>query len=110
MSWLNHGGFSGVQTAIYKDGHIPAPGGDDPNQKCTEGHFCSYACPPGFQKTQWPPMPNGQPENGSVLGGLKCQGRIAAAPGGRTRIPSVTARASRAGAAAIPAGITSPGI
>jgi hypothetical protein len=42
--------------------------------------------------------------------GLRLGSWIAAVPGGGARIPSATARTSRAGGAAGPAGITYPGI
>lgn len=68
---LQNEGWSGIQkVAGYPLGHNrildvanKATGG------CTPGHMCSYACPPGQQKTQWP---EGQPENGVSVGGLYC--------------------------------------
>ena len=38
---------------------------------CTEGAYCSYACPPGWQKAQWPST---QGATGQSVGGLLCQG------------------------------------
>lgn len=39
--------------------------GDD----CTENSFCSYACPAGYQKSQWP---SAQGSTGQSIGGLYC--------------------------------------
>lgn len=38
---------------------------------CKEGQYCSYACKPGYQKTQWPGK---QGATGQSVGGLKCEG------------------------------------
>jgi hypothetical protein len=38
---------------------------------CQEGMFCSYACPPGYQKSQWP---SSQGATGQSVGGLQCSG------------------------------------
>jgi hypothetical protein len=38
---------------------------------CQEGMFCSYACPPGYQKSQWPAS---QGATGQSVGGLQCSG------------------------------------
>ncbi|KAK3362965.1 hypothetical protein B0T25DRAFT_25489 [Lasiosphaeria hispida] len=37
---------------------------------CAKGFVCSYACPPGFQKTQWPE--DSQGATGQSVGGLYC--------------------------------------
>lgn len=37
---------------------------------CMSGMMCSYACPPGYQKTQWPE--NEQGATGQSVGGLWC--------------------------------------
>lgn len=36
---------------------------------CTSDSFCSYACPPGYQKSQWP---TAQGNTGQSIGGLYC--------------------------------------
>ncbi|KAM0437422.1 hypothetical protein ACHAPT_001784 [Fusarium lateritium] len=72
LDWLKLGGWSGIQyvpdfslnsvsiteihTAIKGDG-------------CTKGSMCSYACPPGYQKTQWPKAQGSTKES---VGGLYC--------------------------------------
>ncbi|KAH6636629.1 hypothetical protein F5144DRAFT_568140 [Chaetomium tenue] len=43
--------------------HSPTSGG------CEPGMMCSYACPPGYQKTQWPTE---QGATGQSVGGLWC--------------------------------------
>ncbi|KAK5654969.1 hypothetical protein OQA88_6727 [Cercophora sp. LCS_1] len=37
---------------------------------CSPGDMCSYACPPGYQKTQWPEGEQGA--TGQSVGGLYC--------------------------------------
>jgi len=39
---------------------------------CTEGCFCSYQCPPGFQKSQYPAV---QGATGQSIGGLFCNSK-----------------------------------
>jgi hypothetical protein len=72
LDWLEMGGWSGIQyvpdftfaskvisqidTAINGDG-------------CRPGAMCSYACPVGYQKTQWPAAQGAAKES---IGGLYC--------------------------------------
>ncbi|KAL8304149.1 hypothetical protein RB601_007385 [Gaeumannomyces tritici] len=44
--------------------HQPISGG------CPKGAFCAYACPNGYQKTQWPTSSQGS--TGQSIGGLWC--------------------------------------
>jgi hypothetical protein len=73
LDWLKHDGWSGIQrvpdfsfgidSAIhYIETAIKSEG-------CTEKSFCSYACPAGYQKTQWPEAQGGTKES---IGGLYC--------------------------------------
>jgi len=39
------------------------------DEGCQENSFCSYACPPGYQKSQWP---SAQGNTGQSIGGLYC--------------------------------------
>jgi hypothetical protein len=39
--------------------------------ECHSGAMCSYACPPGYQKSQWPDT---QGATGQSVGGLECKG------------------------------------
>ena len=78
VDWMGLGGWTGVQS--------PGAGGllsgfsnimtltssqCESGVCCTEGSYCSYACPPGFQKSQWPTT---QGSTGQSVGGLLCQG------------------------------------
>jgi hypothetical protein len=40
---------------------------------CSEGWMCSYACPPGYQKSQWP---TGQGATGQSIGGISCNNGV----------------------------------
>jgi hypothetical protein len=73
LSYLDLGGWSGVQqvpsfingvTDAISD-IITAIAGSS----CTPNSFCSYACPAGYQKSQWP-SPQGS--TGQSIGGLYC--------------------------------------
>jgi len=65
LPWHTRDGWSGLQ---YGGGNIDHEG------VCREGTFCSYACPPGFSKGQWPAD---QPASGETYGGLLCRnGRL----------------------------------
>lgn len=58
IPWMNFDGWTGIQ--------INGGAGD----KCTDGGLCSYACPPGYSKAQWPET---QPASGESHGGLLCK-------------------------------------
>jgi hypothetical protein len=71
IDWLNTGGWTSLQQPNsyipgVKISNIVAPisGG------CEPGMFCSYACPAGYQKTQWPE--DSQGATGQSVGGLWC--------------------------------------
>lgn len=55
-SFLN--GFANIKTALT-------------GESCTEGSYCSYACPAGYQKAQWP---SDQGSTGQSVGGILCKG------------------------------------
>ncbi|EPQ66110.1 Protein of the SUN family [Blumeria graminis f. sp. tritici 96224] len=70
--WIQLNGWTGVQktseynTAAKAISHIEtAVAGEG----CVPGSFCSYACPAGFQKSQWP---SAQGATGQSIGGLYC--------------------------------------
>lgn len=72
LDWLGTKGWSGIQRVPnYKttDSSIglieTAVDGDG----CTPNSFCSYACPVGYQKTQWPEAQGSTRES---IGGLFC--------------------------------------
>lgn len=69
IHWLPLEGWSGIQkpksfNGGYGDIETAKSGG------CTEGAFCSYACPMGYQKSQWPET---QGVTGQSVGGLHCK-------------------------------------
>ncbi|EME49767.1 hypothetical protein DOTSEDRAFT_68521 [Dothistroma septosporum NZE10] len=72
VHWTGLGGWTGVQSPGSSTGNgygnimTVTSGGS-----CTEGAYCSYACPPGYQKSQWPTT---QGSTGQSVGGLKCSG------------------------------------
>lgn len=72
LDWLNLGGWSGIQNVPgYSTSAssivtlVTGSGG------CTKNSFCSYACPAGYQKSQWP---KAQGSTGQSIGGLYCNG------------------------------------
>ncbi|KAL7807679.1 SUN domain-containing protein [Trichoderma gracile] len=72
LDWLGTGGWSGLQ-------FVPGYSSDSQSisdiitgivgQTCSKGAMCSYACPPGYQKTQWP---KAQGATLQSVGGLYC--------------------------------------
>jgi hypothetical protein len=70
VEWAGLGGWSGIQYVTIEGNlvtHIDTavPGGDG----CKPGAMCSYACPAGYQKSQWPSQ---QGSTGQSVGGLSC--------------------------------------
>ena len=70
IDWMGIGGWSGIQYPTYGGDFIinidtAVPGG----KNCTANAMCSYACPPGYQKSQWPAT---QGSTGQSVGGLQC--------------------------------------
>lgn len=72
LDYLGFGGWSGIQ---YVSGNIiekvindivTAVSGDS----CHGDAMCSYACPAGYQKSQWP---SAQGSTGQSVGGLQCK-------------------------------------
>jgi hypothetical protein len=61
VEWVGYKKWTGIQET-----HVG--GGAKPD--CEEGCLCSYACPPGYSKSQWPEM---QPASGESHGGLLCK-------------------------------------
>lgn len=64
-------GWSGIQYPTFNaleslvENIVTAVSG----QSCTEGAFCSYQCPAGYLKSQWPKT---QGATGQSVGGIKC--------------------------------------
>jgi hypothetical protein len=70
VPWMGIGGWSGIQYPQIEGNFVThidtaVPGGNN----CTAGAMCSYACPPGYQKSQWPLV---QGSTGQSVGGLQC--------------------------------------
>lgn len=71
IPWLNIGGWSGVQNVVISNGEVTEMSTEVSGGGCKEGAMCSYACPPGYQKSQWPAT---QGSTGQSVGGLSCTG------------------------------------
>ncbi|OAX80318.1 hypothetical protein ACJ72_05353 [Emergomyces africanus] len=71
LSWLGLGGWSGIQYITVKDSAVSDIRTGINGDRCKDGAMCSYACPPGYQKTQWPQT---QGATGQSVGGLECSG------------------------------------
>ena len=70
IDWAELGGWSGIQYVTFDGHHINNINTAVPNgEGCKPGSMCSYACPPGYQKSQWPSI---QGANGQSVGGLEC--------------------------------------
>ena len=70
VEWANLGGWSGIQYVTVEGDSVThivtaVPGG----KGCIPGAMCSYACPPGYQKSQWPST---QGSTGQSVGGIHC--------------------------------------
>ncbi|MCJ1376270.1 hypothetical protein MMC20_007512 [Loxospora ochrophaea] len=70
IEWLGIGGWSGIQYVDIADGMVKDISTAISGQSCTEGAMCSYACPAGYQKSQWPST---QGSTGQSVGGIACQ-------------------------------------
>lgn len=69
IDWMELGGWSGIQYVTVTDGVITGVDTAIKGDHCKSGAMCSYACPPGWQKSQWPTVP---PAEGRSVGGLFC--------------------------------------
>lgn len=70
VKWANLGGWAGIQYVTVEGDSVThivtaVPGG----KGCIPGAMCSYACPPGYQKSQWPST---QGSTGQSVGGIQC--------------------------------------
>nr|POE47847.1 secreted beta-glucosidase sun1 [Quercus suber] len=78
VSYLGLGGWTGIQQAGAGSSLLSGlmniltvtTGTCIGGQCCTEGSYCSYACPAGYQKSQWPTT---QGATGQSVGGILCQ-------------------------------------
>ena len=69
ISWAQLGGWSGIQYVTISGNTVSNIVTGIPGDVCKPGAMCSYACPPGFQKSQWPTT---QGSTGQSVGGLQC--------------------------------------
>lgn len=70
VEWAKLGGWAGIQYVTVQGEIVTnivtaVPGG----KGCIPGAMCSYACPPGYQKSQWPST---QGSTGQSVGGIQC--------------------------------------
>jgi hypothetical protein len=71
LDYLGLGGWSGIQYVTLADEVVSEIVTAVTGDSCTSGGMCSYACPAGYQKSQWPST---QGSTGQSIGGLKCEG------------------------------------
>lgn len=71
LDYLGMGGWSGLQSVTFGSSAITDIVTGIAGDSCTEGMMCSYACPPGYQKSQWPTT---QGATGQSVGGIQCKG------------------------------------
>jgi len=70
LDYLGFGGWSGLQAVTFGASAITDIVTGISGDTCTEGMMCSYACPPGYQKSQWPST---QGATGQSVGGIQCK-------------------------------------
>lgn len=70
LDYLGFGGYSGIQYVTVLDDLISHIDTAITGDECHHGAMCSYACPPGYQKSQWPDT---QGSKGESVGGLECK-------------------------------------
>jgi len=71
VDWMGLGGWTGIQNPGSTAGGYGNIRTALTGDSCTEGAYCSYACPAGYQKSQWPTT---QGATGQSIGGIQCQG------------------------------------
>ena len=69
IDWAQLGGWSGIQYVTMVSNDVSNIVTANPGGICKPGAMCSYACPPGYQKSQWPAA---QGTTGQSIGGLQC--------------------------------------
>lgn len=76
LDYLNLGGWTGIQSPGsvsllgFLDIETITESTCSNGDCCTDGMYCSYACPAGYQKSQWPTT---QGSTGQSVGGLLCK-------------------------------------
>ena len=71
LDYLGLGGWSGIQAPGSSSGGFDNIKTGTSGSGCTDGSYCSYACPAGYQKSQWPST---QGATGQSVGGILCEG------------------------------------
>ena len=71
LEYLGMSGWSGLQKVTFGASAITDIVTGVSGEACTEGMMCSYACPAGYQKSQWPKT---QGATGQSVGGIQCKG------------------------------------
>ena len=71
LEYLGMGGWAGIQKVSYAGNFVSDIHTGISGDSCSEGNMCSYACPPGTLKSQWPST---QGATGQSVGGLECSG------------------------------------
>lgn len=69
IDYLGLDGWTGIQMCTYANNFVSDIVTGIPGDGCTEGAMCSYACPPGYLKSQWPEI---QGATGQSVGGIQC--------------------------------------
>ena len=69
IEWAQLGGWSGIQYVTVSGNSVSNIITASPGDTCKPGAMCSYACPAGYQKSQWPAA---QGATGQSVGGLQC--------------------------------------
>ncbi|EPS34254.1 Secreted beta-glucosidase sun1 [Penicillium oxalicum] len=70
LDYLGLGGYSGIQYVTIAGSFVTEIVTAITGNSCKSGAMCSYACPPGYQKSQWPTT---QGSTGQSVGGLHCK-------------------------------------
>lgn len=70
LPYLGLSGWSGLQSVTFGVSAITNIVTGVSGDSCTEGMMCSYACPAGYQKSQWPTT---QGATGQSVGGIQCK-------------------------------------
>ncbi|TPR07845.1 nonsense-mediated mRNA decay family protein [Aspergillus niger] len=70
LDYLGLGGWSGIQYVTIVDEIVDTIVTGVTGDSCISGAMCSYACPAGYQKSQWPST---QGSTGQSVGGIECK-------------------------------------
>ncbi|RAK94940.1 SUN family protein UTH1 [Aspergillus ibericus CBS 121593] len=70
LDYLGLGGWSGIQYVTIVDEIVDTIVTGVTGDSCISGAMCSYACPAGYQKSQWP---SAQGSTGQSVGGIECK-------------------------------------